>query len=352
MSFVPPLVSRNWELKLSSFGLAVFLWLWAVIGTGPSSTNTMVNVPITVEVSDSGWTAAEPPAPSTVEVHFAGSLAMTRALGRGDARIRIPITAVEARDTVVEINRDWVVTDGLDVVVTQIIPSSVRISLEESMTKTVPISMRTTGQLPAGQALADQLRPNPRVVSVSGPKSRVSKLDSIPAQPLDLGRLVRSGVYEVPLDTAGLGGLTFGSTIASFSASVEDRASRVLPAVRVQLGDSEESLDSTDLTVDPSIIRVTLSGVRTLVDRPAALDVRAEVPSEWLSELAPGEVRKVPLRVVGVPELVTWRVEPDSALVRRAVVGEEEGPPRGGGEGRFGRGGEGARVPRGDRGGS
>ena len=90
--------------------------------------------------------------------------------------------------------------------------------------------------------------------------------------------------------------------------------------------------------VDPSIIRVTLSGVQTLVDNPAMLGVRAEVPAEWLSELAPGEARKVPLFLVGVPEFVSWRVDPDSALVTRAVVGDEEGPPLSG-EGPSGRGG-------------
>ena len=139
----------------------------------------MLNVPVTVQVTDSGWTTAEPPDPSTVVVHFAGSLVVGRALARGDARITIPITAVEARDSVVVIDRNWVVTDGLDVVVTQILPSSVRITFEESMTRAVPISMRTMGQLPAERAFADQLRPNPGVVSVSGPESRVLKLDSI-----------------------------------------------------------------------------------------------------------------------------------------------------------------------------
>lgn len=334
MGFLSQLVRRNWRLKLAAFGLAVFLW--AVVRTDPGSTNTLAQVPVLVQIADSDWTLSGDPRPAQVEVQFRGSLADISRITRDGTFLRVPIDTIVSPDTVVDLSRDWVVTnDRGSVVVQEILPSEVRLNFERAVTRSVPLTLRTEGELPGDLARTVPLSLTPQSMSVRGPESRVEALDSIPVGPLDLSEVDESGRYEVALDTAGLSDLTFRQTTAEASIQVEPRVEQSMAGVPVVLASTPEGADSTDLTVEPSVVEVTLSGGRSRVGQAAVPPLRAVVPAGALEGMGPGDQWVVPIDLMGVPDMVEALSEVERVTVRWTEAPAGEGGsatgPEGGG---------------------
>lgn len=323
MALLPGFVSNNWRLKFAAFGLAVFLWAAVRAEPDRANTRTLTDVPVRVEVGDLAWTTVGEPQPSTVEVRVGGSFGM---FGAVDNRltVRIPVDQVTNRDTVVELRRDWVENSG-NLVVQDIDPPRVRITFEETAEAAVPVSLRTTGELPEGVALAQPLSVYPAVVRVRGRVSRVAELDSVRLGPLDLSGLSESGSYPVAMDTTGFGDLTFRTGEATVEARLEEAVEQVFSGIPVVLDTVPEGVDTVEVVTRPSTIQVTVRGGRTRVAQVRSDRIQAVVPAGVVDALRPGEQRVVPIHIRGVPDLVRVFSPTDSVSVVR--LDGEEPPP-------------------------
>jgi YbbR domain-containing protein len=313
VAFLPRVVAHNWRLKLSALGLSVFLW--ALVQTEPRNAETF-SVPVTVEVSDTAWAASGTPEPSTVELRLSGPAREIIRLARQGTRIRVPIRSIGSSDTTVTLRRDWVgLGDGTRLTVESLSPSAVQIAFEPAVSRAVPLAIRTTGELPSHLALATAVGVNTPVVRLRGPASRLEGLDSVRLRPLDLSKVSTSGVFEVPVDTAGLSGVRITPMSATLGLRVEEEVERVLTGIPVVAqSDGAEAA----IVVSPLAVDVTIRGARTLVTALDPMDLRAWVAPELVRGMTPGEDRRVPVRVEGVPELVTYRLDPELVTVRRA----------------------------------
>lgn len=313
MSVLPSVVTRHWRLKLAALGLAIFMW--AVLGTDAAipGTRTVSGVPVVVEFSDPGWTTASPPEPAVVDVQLSGT-------GRDGAGIvqnlvvRIPIDSVTSADTVVQLRRDWV-EGRSDVAVSLILPQRVRLRFEQIRMVARPVTLETTGSLPAGMALAQHLSVQPPVVRVSGRAARVEALDSVSVGPLDLGSIRESRSVTLPIDTAGFGDLSFEVTEATVDVRVEPAIERNLTGVPVRLGSGTAS--SASFTFEPSEVGVTLRGGRTRVLQAPAESFHAVVDPDDVAHLEEGETARVRIRIGGLPDLTTATSEVQTVTVRR-----------------------------------
>lgn len=312
MALFPRVVAHNWRLKLSALGLSVFLW--ALVQTEPRNAETF-SVPVTVEISDTAWAASGAPEPSVVELRLSGPAREIIRLARQGTLIRVPIRSVGSSDTTVTLRRDWVgLGDGTRLTVESLSPSAVQIAFEPAVTRAVPLAIRTSGRLPSHLALATPIGVNTGVVRLRGPASRLEGLDSVRLRPLDLSDVSASGVFEVPVDTTGLGGVRITPVIATLGVRVEDEVERVLSGVPV-ITQSEGG--EVHVVVSPLTVDVTLRGARTLVTAVDPLDLRAWVAPELVRAMAPGEERRVPVRVEGIPALVVYEVAEELVTVRR-----------------------------------
>jgi YbbR domain-containing protein len=320
MSGLAETLSRNWTLKLSAFGLAVFLW--AVVQAEPAEREILSSVPVRVQVGDLGWTLDGDPDPRFVQVRFAGPARQILELNRESAAVRIPLASVTSADTLVQLRRDWVVIEGgASLVVQDIVPGSVRLRFEESRQVALPLSVRTRGTLPRGIALAAPIGLTPPVVRVRGPVRVLERLDSIPLMPLDLSAVSSSGMVEVAVDTAGLDGVTLTPVRAQLGVRVEPAAERLLAAVRVEVeGPAAEALQ-----VEPVTVAVTVQGARARLDAAMLDSIRVEVPADQVQDVVPGESRRVPVRIRGVPDLLRAEAATDSVTVRRPRASEVGG---------------------------
>jgi YbbR domain-containing protein len=314
VALLPGVVVHNWRLKISALGLSVFLW--ALVQTEPRNAETFT-VPVTVEVSDTAWATSGFPEPSTVELRLSGPAREIIRLARQGTRIRVPIHSVGSSDTTVTLRRDWVgLGDGTRLTVESLSPSTVQIGFEPAESRAVPLAIRTTGELPANLALATPIGVNTQVVRLRGPASRLAGLDSVRLLPLDLSKVAASGVFEVSVDTGGLGGVRITPLSATLGLRVEDVVERVVTGVPViaQSDGSDGAIVARPVSVD-----VTLRGARTLVAAVDPMDLRAWVAPELLRGMVAGEERRVPVRVEGVPQLVAYRLAEDLVTVRRTA---------------------------------
>ena len=184
--------SRNWTLKLSAFGVAVLLWV-AVRAEAPTR-QELRDISVRVEVEDPEWALVGGPMPPTVTVRLGGPSRELIAMAVDRPTIVIPLEAVTSGDTAVSLSNSWVrVQDRPGVVVEEIQPSSVRLTLEPIERVMLPVATRIEGELPAEFAMAGLPQVFPPGIRVSGPRSLVSELDSVRLLPLDLGEVDRVG---------------------------------------------------------------------------------------------------------------------------------------------------------------
>ncbi len=315
MATAPHALIHNWRLKLSALGLAVFLW--ALVQTEPRSEETFSAVPVLLEIADTMWTTSGVPTPATVELRLGGPAREIIRLAREGTSLRVPIATVGSQDTVITLRRDWVeLGQRRGLIVESVSPSMISVSFEPAVTRVVPVSMRIRGRVRENLALATDVGVTPQFVRVRGPESRILGLDSIPLQSFDLGTVTASGVHTVAVDTSGLAGASVVPQTVTLGVNVEDMVERVLEGLMVR---ADVTPGEAEMVTDPVTIRLRLSGARTLV---TALDpslLRIWVPPELLQGMAPGEERRVPLLVAGVPDLVTAVPGIEFVMVRRVI---------------------------------
>lgn len=322
MALTPLSLIHNWRLKLSALGLSVLLW--ALVQSEPREAQTVGSVPVVVDVADTAWAASGPPQPHEVELRLSGPTGEIIRLSRAGTVLRVPIAGVGSRDTLVTLRRDWVVLgEGSTLGVESVYPSAVRISFEPAVTRLLPIALRTTGALPSRLALASPIGLTPQVARVRGPTERVEALDSVVLRPLALQEIRASGVVELAMDTVGLAGIHVAPGTVTVGIRVEERTERTLGGIPVI---AQASYGRGSLTVTPGTVDVVLLGARTLLAAVDPQDVHAWVDPELLRDMEPGEERRVPFQVEGIPPLVAVDLPEEHVVVRREPGGE----PRGG----------------------
>lgn len=309
---------HNWRLKLSALGLSVLLW--ALVQSEPREAQTVGSVPVVVDVADTAWAASGPPQPQEVELRLSGPTGEIIRLSRAGTVLRVPIADVGSRDTLVTLRRDWVALgEGSTLGVESVYPSAVRISFEPAVSRVLPIALRTTGSLPSRLALASPIGLTPQVARVRGPTGRVETLDSVVLRPVPLREIRGSGVVELAMDTAGLAGIHVTPATVTVGIRVEERTERTLSGIPVI---AQAGYGRASLSVTPEAVEVVLVGARTLLAAVDPQDVRAWVDPELLRDMEPGEERRVPFVVEGIPPLVTVDLPEEYVVVRRTPDAE------------------------------
>lgn len=322
MAYAPRDLIHNWRLKLSALALSVFLW--ALVQSEPQNAESFI-VPVIVEVADTAWTTSGAPDPASVELRLTGPPRQMIRLAREGTTMRIPLRDVTSADTFVTLRRDWVrLGEGNGLAIESMSPSGVAIALEPAVSRTIPVAINTKGLLPAHLSLASPIGLNPPVVRARGAASRLEGLDSVRLTALDLSRVEASGILEVAVDTIGHHGVRFLPSTVTVGIRVEEEIERVLRGVPV-VGDSGDG--SAPIVIRPSAIDLTLRGARTLVTAVDPADLHAWIAPELVRGIAPGEVRRVPVHVDGVPELVVVDMADDIVTVRRAQGADGIRPP-------------------------
>jgi YbbR domain-containing protein len=314
VAFLPRILTKNWQLKVSAVGMAVLLW--TVPRFEGQSSQILEDIPVRVQLSDPNWVLVGEPSPAVVTVTLSGPARDLIALGVDRPPVLVPMDDVSPGDTTVFLLHSWFRVSGRDgVVVEDLRPSAVSLSFERKEERHIPISVPVFGELPPGVSLAGPPVITPSVAQVFGAASRFGGVDSLRLMPLDLSLVQGPDPILLGVDTTGLQGLDVVSLEASVEIPTDSTTAREFPdqLLLLPLLDSDPQLQAL-----PATVTVVLMGARSLVDGVDPDSLTVTIPTGRAS-LAPGQEERMGVVVEGVPEWVEVIVTPNWVRLRRPV---------------------------------
>ena len=314
MSF-PSILVRNWRLKITAMALAVLLWVTMRLTDDRIDRLSIPDVEVRVEHVHRDWFLRQPPSPASVEMSVTGPVGDILRVAMSRPAIVIRVDTVAREDTVLTLIHDWVTNiDRSSVDIENFQPSTVRLLFERNQEEEIPVSVRLTGELPDSLAMVGEPRANLLFTRVRGPASQVDALETVFLEPFDLSRLTGPGRFEIPLDTAGLGGLVVNPTTATLAVEVATRLSRVLAPLPVEFQGAAGALEP-----DPDSVSVTLFGAEEVLSRLDTTGIRVLIAADAAAVGAAVELdglARVPLVLGELPAGVEGAVGVDSVTIR------------------------------------
>jgi hypothetical protein len=312
--FLPAILSRNWQLKVLALATAVLLW--TVPRFEAQSSRVLEDVPVLVQLTDPDWAVVGDPTPATVSVTLSGSARELIAMGVEAPPVNVPVDQVGSADTTVLLRYAWFRGSSREgVVVEEIRPTAISLSLEPIRRHQLPFSPSIFGELPPGISLAGPPRAEPLFAEVFGPSSRFQGLDSLRLMPIDLALVDGTGSIVSPVDTSGLENLNILPLQAMVTVPTEPTGAREFQGLPLILPSVDRD---PQLQARQTSINVVLVGPQSLVGSVEAGDLRVTIPMSRAG-LSPGQEERVLLVVEGIPEYVEARATPDWVLLRRPV---------------------------------
>ncbi|HEV2734638.1 MAG TPA: CdaR family protein [Longimicrobiaceae bacterium] len=309
-------LTRNWQLKLAALTLAVLLW---VVVSAEQVTTQWIPVPVRVAAGDPGYVVTGGPFPAQVEVRFAGPGRELWELALERPMLVLPVDRVEADSQVFVLDPRMVrIPNGLSVSPLDVRPSSVRVLTQRVVTRDVPVRVRIARRSRDRYVVLDTPRVSPATVRVTGRADRVTSLEAVVTEPLEIGAADSVFRRGVPLDADSLGGVRASARSVEVSARVDRVVERIIPGVAVAA--------PAGTVAAPERVDVRVQGpsrqVRALDAAALAVTVLADsVPAAF----PPGGLPAT-LRVGGVPDGLSARTVPASVLLSPAG-GAPAAPP-------------------------
>ena len=173
---------RDLGLKVLAAALAVLLWWLTVAGDPVAERGLRVplefeNVPASVEILGE--------LPDEVEVRLRGPSAVLRRLEAGEVAAIIDLESERWGPRLFDMTADRVRGAPPGVQVTQVIPSTVSLTLEDAGSRVVPVVPVVEGE-PAPGFVVGRVVADPSTVAVVGPLSLLRQLTEAITEPLDV----------------------------------------------------------------------------------------------------------------------------------------------------------------------
>ena len=199
---------ENLGFKIVSVLLAVMLWFF-VTSRGQSEMSIDVpleykNIPAGLEIVNHSM--------KTVTLNIKGQERFMKNIRLSDIRVPLDLSKAKKGEGIYYIDRHDIRLPR-SISIMNINPASVRITTEETMTKTVRVLPLFTGE-PARGHYIKSVEVSPQYVVIEGVRSEIMKIGSIKTEPLDI-----SGYRETTTQTLKLD--LWGKNIRSKTSEVE-----------------------------------------------------------------------------------------------------------------------------------
>jgi len=191
------LIVHNWPLKLSALVLSVLLW---VLVSAEETTSQLVRIPVQVEVPPGLALAAPPP---EVRAFITGSGRELIKLYATPPVIRafVPNGAQPPRWRFDVSPSAILLPPSAKVTVQDVEPRVMDIALDREVSRDVPVALRAVIEPESGYAMAGWAVA-PARVRVTGARSLVTQVDSIPTEFIEVRGITERFERSVAVDTA------------------------------------------------------------------------------------------------------------------------------------------------------
>ncbi|PKL52326.1 MAG: hypothetical protein CVV37_01800 [Nitrospira bacterium HGW-Nitrospira-1] len=192
------LFTENSGLKISAVLISVFLWFFV---TSKGQSEITLDIPLEFKniPSDIGIVNTSV---KTVNVTVSGHERPMKNLKASDVRVYVDLGKAKKGENAFSVNKaDIKLPYALSVL--NITPSTVRIKLDETDSKIVPVKPVLTGN-PEGGFVVRSIKVEPESVVIKGLKSAVRKLRVVETEPLDITDSNKTITQELSIDTGGV----------------------------------------------------------------------------------------------------------------------------------------------------
>ena len=191
------LLFENFGLKITAILLSVLLWLFA---SSRGLSEIALDVPLELKDIPPGIELINHSI-KVVGVNIKGQEGIIRTIRPSDIRAFVDLSKARKGESIYSINKNNIKLPP-GVTVTNITPSSVRVSLEESVTKTVQVRPVIIGT-PGSGFYVKSLSIFPENVVIEGARSKVATVDTMKTEPLDITGIKETVTRDLEVETTG-----------------------------------------------------------------------------------------------------------------------------------------------------
>ena len=191
------LVFENFGLKITAILLSILLWLFA---SSRGLSEIALDVPLEFKDIPPGLELMNHSI-KVVGVNIKGQERIIRTIRSSDIRAFVDLSKAKKGESIYSINKNNIKLPP-GVTATNITPSYVKVSIEESVTKTVEVRPIIVG-IPGSGFYIKLISVFPERVIIDGARSRVNVVDTIKTEPLDITGIRETVSRDLELDTTG-----------------------------------------------------------------------------------------------------------------------------------------------------
>jgi len=303
---------RNWKLRLLSFVLAYFTWLW--VNQFTRFEKVFDDVPIDFLLDD-GW-ALRDKSTDVVEVAFRGSREDINRLKTSEMRVEINLKGSSFKENqVVELTPRNVRTTGGAAQPFEVRPRLIKLRLDQEDRKLLPVRATFSGRLPPGYEVEKWVA-EPELVPIKGSRARLAEVDFLLTSPIELEGQLKSFEVRAPL-------------VVPFAGAVMDQIERGRVLVKVSIISQLKQRDLPDIPVGvvvppgPNAPSFTVEPNRVLVKVEGGIEaVQQLLPEDISVFVRPSSIvgtNRVPVRIHAPTGLTIIDIQP--RMVK--IVGHE-----------------------------
>jgi len=191
------LLFENFGLKITAILLSALLWLFA---SSRGLSEIALDVPLELKDIPPGIELINHGI-KVVGVNIKGQEGIIRTIRPSDLRAFVDLSKARKGESIYSINKNNIKLPP-GVTVTNITPSSVRVSLEESVTKTVQVRPVIIGT-PGSGFYVKSLSIFPENVVIEGARSKVATVDTMKTEPLNITGIKETVTRDLEVETTG-----------------------------------------------------------------------------------------------------------------------------------------------------
>jgi YbbR domain-containing protein len=191
-------VFKNLGLKITAVLLSILLWIFA---TSRGLSEIALDVPLEFKNIPPGLELMSYDVKS-VSLTIKGQERLIRTIRPTDIRVWIDLTRAKKGEGIYAINRNNI-SLPLTVTLKNITPTSVKILLEESVSKTVRVTPIVVG-IPERGYYVKSITVVPQTVDIEGASSKIRKVDKVKTEPLDITGRSETLKKDLKLDVSGM----------------------------------------------------------------------------------------------------------------------------------------------------
>ena len=191
------LITHNLGLKISALLISVLLWFF-VTSRGQSEMSLEIpiefkNIPIGLGIVSSSH--------KTASVHVKGQERLMKNIKSAEIRVSVDLSKAKKGEGTFYVNKDDIKLPHA-MSVTAVSPSSIKVRIDETVTKVVQIDPVLTGTPEKGFEVRS-VKADPSSVTVKGLNTEVRKISELRTEALDVTGLNKTASQDVDIDTLG-----------------------------------------------------------------------------------------------------------------------------------------------------